>query len=146
MGGEKDIIKTVLEELGEIEFGRVNIKPGKPMTLARITHNGVPRLVFALPGNPISAMVCFQVFVKNILDNRHSITAKLENDAIALDPRPELHRCILDKTNGTIKTTGSQMSSKISSLARCNALAILPAGNASKNRLVKGDLVEVIMF
>lgn len=148
--GDKDIIKTVLNEFcetynGQILFGRVNIKPGKPMTLAEFEYAGKKRLVFALPGNPISAMVCFHVFVKNILEQKQKVMVEFDSEVV-LDVRPELHRCYYDERTGKIKTTGSQMSSKISSLAWCNALAIFPGKTGDKTRLLKGDEVEMIQF
>lgn len=59
--GEADFLKTVLERKlnGIIHFGRVNVKPGKPTTFATVGE----RLVFSLPGNPVSALVMFRVFV-----------------------------------------------------------------------------------
>ncbi|CAD6974466.1 unnamed protein product [Tilletia controversa] len=66
--GESDLLKPIIErELrGAIHFGRVAMKPGKPTTFATIAAtdpNEIDRLLFALPGNPASALVCFYVFV-----------------------------------------------------------------------------------
>lgn len=63
--GEMDLLKPVLEkDFGAIiHFGRVFMKPGKPTTFASLTRNGKKKLVFALPGNPVSATVTFQLFV-----------------------------------------------------------------------------------
>lgn len=62
--GEKDLLKPILEELGaKILFGRVFMKPGKPTTFAQVFHEGKPKLVFALPGNPVSCAVTFHLFV-----------------------------------------------------------------------------------
>lgn len=66
--GELDLLKPVLEQKlsGTIQFGRVKMKPGKPTTLVTLpgpTPEAPPKLVFALPGNPVSALVCFYVFV-----------------------------------------------------------------------------------
>lgn len=59
--GDKDFVKTVMVELDfAIRFGRVNMKPGKPMTFA---SNAEGRAIFGLPGNPVSAFVCFHLFV-----------------------------------------------------------------------------------
>ncbi len=60
--GTLDLIKPLLHKLGTIHFGRLNMKPGKPTTFATIpvphVDNG-HKLVFALPGNPVSALVTF---------------------------------------------------------------------------------------
>ena len=65
--GSSDLLKPVIENHlnGKIHFGRVSVKPGKPTTFATVTldeqSNAKP--IFALPGNPASALVCFYVFV-----------------------------------------------------------------------------------
>lgn len=60
--GSLDLIKPLLHKLGTVHFGRLNMKPGKPTTFATIpvphVDNG-QKLVFALPGNPVSALVTF---------------------------------------------------------------------------------------
>lgn len=67
--GASDLLKPVIEQQldGTIHFGRVTIKPGKPTTFAtvRVDIDGQKRLktIFALPGNPASALVCFYIFV-----------------------------------------------------------------------------------
>jgi len=57
--GEKDLVKPCLEENGTIIFGRLNMKPGKPTTIATVGNS----LVFALPGNPVSSFVTANLFV-----------------------------------------------------------------------------------
>ena len=62
--GERDYFKDVLLMLGAtIHFGRVAMKPGKPTTFASLQYNGKNKLVFCLPGNPVSAYVSFHVLV-----------------------------------------------------------------------------------
>lgn len=64
--GATDLLKPVIERHfnGTIHFGRVTVKPGKPTTFATIpSSNGVSKPVFALPGNPASALVTFHIFV-----------------------------------------------------------------------------------
>ena len=63
--GSSDLLKPVIErELnGTIHFGRVSVKPGKPTTFATTNFKGKDKVIFALPGNPASALVCFYVFV-----------------------------------------------------------------------------------
>lgn len=62
--GPTDLLKPVIEHnlAGTIHFGRVTIKPGKPTTFATIPHEGVDKPIFALPGNPASALVTFNIF------------------------------------------------------------------------------------
>lgn len=64
--GASDLLKPVIERHfeGTVHFGRITIKPGKPTTFATIpTVNGRKKPIFALPGNPASALVTFNVFV-----------------------------------------------------------------------------------
>ena len=64
--GPTDLLKPVIERHfnGTIHFGRVSVKPGKPTTFATIPYkDGRHKPVFALPGNPASALVTFQIFV-----------------------------------------------------------------------------------
>uniref|UniRef100_A0A8C2GLK3 Gephyrin a n=1 Tax=Cyprinus carpio TaxID=7962 RepID=A0A8C2GLK3_CYPCA len=102
--GEKDYLKQVLDiDLhAQIHFGRVFMKPGLPTTFATLDTDGARKLIFALPGNPVSAVVTCNLFVipalrkmQGILDPRPTIIkARLSCD-VKLDPRPEYHRCIL---------------------------------------------------
>lgn len=66
--GTGDLLKPAIERHlhGTIHFGRVSMKPGKPTTFATITTEGLPldrTPIFALPGNPASALVTFHLFV-----------------------------------------------------------------------------------
>jgi gephyrin len=67
--GEFDFIKRVLIEdfNATIHFGRVNMKPGKPTTFATLEYEGVKKIVFGLPGNPVSASVTCLLFVIPLL-------------------------------------------------------------------------------
>ena len=73
--GELDLLKPTIERLleGKIHFGRVSMKPGKPTTFATVQikdNKGDPttKLIFSLPGNPVSAVVCTSLFVLPCLD------------------------------------------------------------------------------
>jgi len=57
--GVKDLIKPYIETKGEVYFGRINMKPGKPTTFGKIENT----LIFSLPGNPVSTFVTFNLFV-----------------------------------------------------------------------------------
>ncbi|HRF97446.1 MAG TPA: molybdopterin-binding protein, partial [Aggregatilineales bacterium] len=58
--GAADFIRDILAELGAVDFWRINIRPGKPLAFGHIA--GIP--FFGLPGNPVSALVTFEVFVR----------------------------------------------------------------------------------
>ena len=57
--GEFDLVKPYIETKGQVFFGRINMKPGKPTTFGRLNNS----LIFALPGNPVSAFVTAHLFV-----------------------------------------------------------------------------------
>jgi molybdopterin molybdotransferase len=68
--GETDVVEHVLVEClkGHLHFGRMHMKPGKPTTFVTIPSTKGTRLVFAMPGNPVSAVVCTQLLVRPCLD------------------------------------------------------------------------------
>lgn len=153
--GEVDCVKLVLAELGATtHFGRVNMKPGKPTTFASIGS----KLVFALPGNPVSAMVCYHLFVVPALlaasganPSPVILKARLEQDFKLDEQRPEYHRCRitrqLDPHTGNelfvASSTGVQASHRLLSMAGANGLVVLPSGSGV---LTTGTLVDVVLI
>jgi gephyrin len=159
--GELDLLKPTIERTlgGIIHFGRVNMKPGKPTTFATVpvkddSGNRVDKVVFSLPGNPASAIVCFHLFVLPSLHQQAGIKptglprvkAVLDED-IRLDKgRPEYHRALLiAKEDGQLyaSSTGGQRSSRIGSFKGANALLCMPQGEGS---LKKGDKVDALLM
>ncbi|GKZ01157.1 hypothetical protein MPSEU_001067100 [Mayamaea pseudoterrestris] len=71
--GESDIVKHVIIDRlgGKLHFGRLNMKPGKPTTFCTVSTKFGDRLVFCLPGNPVSAIVCAHLLVRPCLDMMH---------------------------------------------------------------------------
>lgn len=142
--GEHDIVKNVLTKLGQMNFWRVAMKPGKPQAYGEI--DGKP--VFGLPGNPVSSLVVFELFVRpallkmaghtNLL--RPTFNAVLASDVTNKDGRVNFMRAILTEENGQhiAKTTGPQGSGILHSLVLANGLITIPSG-ASINA---GEIVE----
>jgi molybdenum cofactor synthesis domain-containing protein len=152
--GELDLLKPLLERWGMVHFGRVLMKPGKPMTFAtlparraggEIDPTQPARPVFALPGNPVSSLVTFQLFVRPAIRRMagHAAAGLPQVGAVLghefrLDPeRPEFHRVTLRREAGRFVavSTGSQASSRLLSATGANGLlvleqaeGILPAG------------------
>jgi len=130
--GDYDFVKEVIEELGgAIAFWKVAIKPGKPLAFGLIS--GKP--IFGLPGNPVSAMVTFDQFVRPALLHaqgsfvwlRATIHARL-TEKIQKEPgRCHFVRGYLTIENGAYKVapTGDQDSSNIVSLVKANAFIVL---------------------
>ncbi len=152
--GELDLLKPLLARAGQVHFGRVRMKPGKPLTFATlpvrradgaIDPTQPARPIFALPGNPVSSLVTFQLFVRPAIRRMLGHQAARLPQVMAtlghefrLDPeRPEFHRVTLRREGGRFVavSTGSQASSRLLSAAGANGLlvleqaeAVLPAG------------------
>jgi len=144
--GDRDLVKELLIELGgEIRFWQVSMKPGKPVAFAMV--RGTP--VFALPGNPVAAMVSFEQFVRPAILKmsghtrlfRPIVKAVLREAVTNPGKRPHLVRGTVELSGGRyhVVSTGNQSSGRISSLTRSNGLMIL-SPNAS---LSAGDDVDV---
>jgi molybdopterin molybdotransferase len=134
--GEHDLVKRALAGMGfQLDFWRVRMKPGNPFSFGHLV--GVP--VFGLPGNPVSAGVTFEVLVHPALRRMlgrsavHSPTIAVATGE-ALEPladRVQFVRVRLEQDAGgtlTARRTGPQGSGILSSLARADALLVVPAG------------------
>lgn len=142
--GEHDIVKNVLTKLGSMNFWRVAMKPGKPQAYGEI--HGKP--VFGLPGNPVSSLVVFELFVRPALLKmaghtdllRPTFKATLETDVKNRDGRVNFMRAILTELDGKYiaKTTGPQGSGILHSLVLANGLITIPSGAT----LSAGDKVD----
>ena len=130
--GAFDVVRAVVEELGAINFWRVNLRPGKPLAFGHV--GGVP--FFGLPGNPVSAMVTFDVFVRPALlrlteqpDAVPTITAVLEEDTPS-DGRRSYLRVKLRRDGATwvATMTGTQSSGALTSMVKADGIIIIPEG------------------
>ena len=126
--GEHDFVKSVLERLGEVNFWRVAMKPGKPQVYG--IADGKP--IFGLPGNPVSSLVVFELFVRPALLKmaghvdllRPTFKAVLSESVTNRDGRVNYMRAILKESEGqyTAETTGPQGSGILHSLVLANGL------------------------
>jgi molybdopterin molybdotransferase len=148
--GKYDFIKEIFLELGvEIKFWKANIKPGKPIVFGVYKKNQKTSLVFGLPGNPVSALVNFEIFIKPALlsmvrQPELDITiAELQNELKKKDTKRHFLRGILFTENGVqkVKSQFSQSSGNLVELANANALIIIKEEVSS---LQKGSMVECI--
>ncbi|KAK4855344.1 hypothetical protein QYF36_006283 [Acer negundo] len=146
--GDKDFVKPLLEKSGTIYFDKVCMKPGKPLTFAEINSRPAENttvnkiLAFGLPGNPVSCLVCFHLFVVPAIRhlsgwaNPHlwRVQARLLQPVRTDQARPEFHRAVIkwkvDDGSGNpgfvAESTGHQMSSRLLSMKSANALLELP--------------------
>ncbi|MFM5619299.1 molybdopterin molybdotransferase MoeA [Aeromonas veronii] len=147
--GEADFTKQLLDELGEIGFWKLAIKPGKPFAFGRLPH----AWFFGLPGNPVSAMVTFDQLVQPALAKLagQHFDRPLQLQAIAAEPlkkspgRLDFQRGILSQgPNGLeVRSTGSQDSAVFSSLSRANCYIVL---ERERGRVAAGETVTVEPF
>ena len=131
--GAFDFIKDVVDSNGRMDFWRVNMRPGKPLAFGE--YRGIPFI--GLPGNPVSAFVGFEVFVRAALGRlggelnggRRAVRVRTEEE-IDSDGRESYLRAIVEEKNGVLsaKLTGHQGSGNLRSLVQANALLIIPAG------------------
>jgi molybdopterin molybdotransferase len=135
--GDFDYVKSVMDEIGVRRlFWKVAQKPGKPLTFGMLAG----RPYFGLPGNPVSALVCFYLYARPALRRMGGHTAlhlptanvKLAHDLKKAQGLTEFVRCRLESTaDGWLATsTGTQSSGVLSSMSRGDGLVIAPAEEA----------------
>ena len=131
--GAFDYVKSVVEADGELDFWKVNMRPGKPLAFGR--YRGIP--FFGLPGNPVSAYVGFEVFIRPALEQLsgqapqpHSSQKASLAEAVESDGRESYLRAMVTEEHGqlTARLTGHQGSGNLLSLVQANALLIVPSG------------------
>lgn len=147
--GELDLIKAILGDLATVYFRRVFLKPGKPLNFATAGE----ALIFGLPGNPVSALVSFELFIRPALAKMtgrdivadRQITVRLANDVVPTD-RIEYQRAVVrvdDQGCLVARTTGVQASSRLASLVGANALVIVPP---AERAYAAGSMMQAIMI
>jgi len=146
--GELDLVRSMAESEGTVHFGRLLLKPGKPCTFATVQYSGTDhgeshkRLIFSLPGNPVSSLVTFYLLVLPAIQRlcgRRSPGLRRVQAVLAaplpLDPaRPEYHRAhvhwepsLHGGAGGWLaRSTGNQASSRLLSMYGAGALLELP--------------------
>ena len=139
----------LIEGLGDVHFGRIALKPGKPLTFATVGD----KLVFGLPGNPVSALVTFELFVRpTLLRMQGRATATRPRVAVALEhplgktpDRTEYQRAVVrwDGQRLVARSTGSQISSRLISMAGANALLEIEPG---EGKLPSGATVPALLI
>ncbi|MGH2493048.1 MAG: molybdopterin molybdotransferase MoeA [Candidatus Limnocylindria bacterium] len=148
--GDHDHVKPVVDAMGQMDFWSIAIRPGRPLAFGelRTKRGAVP--IFGLPGNPVSALLTFEVFVRPALLKMAGRT-KLHRpraEARLLDriDRPTglrmFARGIYDPASGTVRSTGAQGSGILRSMSLANCLIDLPE---SASAAAPGDTVTVLL-
>lgn len=152
--GEADHTKAMMRRLGEVEFWRIAMRPGRPMAVGRMRDAPTGAVLFGLPGNPVAVMVTFLAFVRPAL--QRMMGAKVSQpvylqaqsaEAMRKKPgRTEYQRGIVERNAQgvlTVRTTGNQGSGVLSSMVKANGLIVL---HHHQGHVAVGDVVDVMMF
>jgi molybdopterin molybdotransferase len=160
--GDKDLVKPLLEQRGQVHFGRVDARPGKPVTFATVRRpmtetttaaDAQMTPVFALPGNPVSSLVSFELLVRPALlkmQGHRSLLrpmgrVKLQHDVTCAPDKVEFQRAVVSvHAAGLVaSTTGRQASSRLLSMVGANALLRVPPSDVV---LEAGSEVEALLL
>lgn len=143
--GEHDFMRDVLQESGELKLWRIAMRPGAPVGFGR--YKGVPWI--GLPGNPVSTMVTFELFVRpairrlqgHPLPFRRTVPVTVR-EPITLGPKlRHFLRVIVEERDARL--TGPQGSGILTSMARANALLIVPAELSS---VAAGTVLQALVL
>ncbi|MEU9122905.1 gephyrin-like molybdotransferase Glp [Streptomyces sp. NPDC048506] len=146
--GAYDVVKETLAAEGQVEFRKLAMQPGKPQGFGRIGPDRTPLL--ALPGNPVSSYVSFELFVRPVIralmglpDVRRPATPARCTDAIASSPKGKRQflRGAHDPAAGTVTPVGGAGSHLIKAMAHANALIVVPEDTTD---VPAGGTVDVI--
>jgi molybdopterin biosynthesis enzyme len=138
--GDFDIVKAVLERVGSMRWMQIAIKPAKPFAAGTLNLGERPVPLFGLPGNPVSALVSFEVLARPALRKlaghrqwHRSTVPAVTDDAIRRQTDGKL---LLVRTYGQfgadgrwhVRVTGPQASHQLAATAAANCLALIPDG------------------
>ncbi|MCW2548185.1 MAG: molybdopterin molybdochelatase [Mycobacterium sp.] len=150
--GAYDVVKEVLSRLGTVKFDKVAMQPGMPQGFGSLGAERIP--IFTLPGNPVSAMVSFEVFVRPALRRmvdsdvvlRPQVTAEAIEEFRSPQGRRSFLRGIVERTpEGRLvaRLAGEQGSHQMAALAACNALLVVPE---EQTRVEVGERVLALLL
>jgi len=155
--GEADFTKQIMDELGEVGFWKIAMRPGRPMafgSLKPISPKTSPTVFFGLPGNPVAVMVTFYQFVRNALLQLNGalkpeipLVSGQSAEAIRKKSgRTEFQRGVLFRDSEGklfVKSTGSQGAGILRSMSEANCFMIL---HHDQGNIAPGDWVDVEIF
>ncbi len=147
--GARDHVRDVIERLGTLDFWRIAVQPGKPLAFGRVGE----RPVIGLPGNPVSALVTFELFVRPMLrrmldlngDGRLRVRARVD-ETIGTDIGRRTFVRVRVEADGDeycASSAGGQQSSQLFPLASANGLLVVPEGVSDT---VPGTFYETILL
>jgi molybdopterin molybdotransferase len=132
--GEHDYVRAVLERNGSLDYWRIAVQPGKPLAVGELGG----ATVIGLPGNPVSALVTFELFVRPFVramlglagDGRLHLHARPETRMEKDVARRAFLRVSVWEQDGQVRarSAGGQLSSQLRPMADANALLVVPEG------------------
>ncbi|MGO9218107.1 MAG: gephyrin-like molybdotransferase Glp [Streptosporangiaceae bacterium] len=152
--GDHDVLKVALEKLGggTMHSMQIAMRPGRHVAVASLGQRRIP--AFGLPGNPVAALVTYELLVRPALRamtgcpvlDRPRLAAMAETD-LPRRPGPELHLIRVTARTGAdgvlrVRPSGGQRSHMLMAMAKANALALLPDGDGVQ----AGGRVEVLLL
>lgn len=148
--GDADYVSQILQAEGKVGFWKIAMKPGRPLAFGRFG----PALFLGLPGNPVSVMATFSIFVRPALLSLCGsqpnpplvLQAQLTEEVRKRPGRTDYQRGIITRRADGVweaRSTGGQGSHQLSSMSKANAYIILPRDSAGAQ---VGDWVEVMPF
>ena len=152
--GVLDLVPKLLadQEVKQV-FHKVNIKPGKPIWFGVKDHGDRTTLVFGLPGNPVSSMVCFELFVRQAIgkmlgrsdQSMGTVTTQLSQEFTHRGNRPTLFpaKLHLEEDQKCVTPINWKGSADLGSLTHANALIYFPGGDKVFSA---GSMVESYVF
>jgi molybdopterin molybdotransferase len=151
--GDYDMVKDILARDGEMVFWKVRVKPGKPLAFGKIKgkNKSIPHL--GLPGNTVSCMVSFELFVRpallKMMGKKNFAKPALEailEDTVKNDTGRRIYdRAVIEKRDGHYyaRLTGPQSSGILRSMSLANGLVLIPEDRKTVN---KGETVQALML
>ncbi len=152
--GDADFTRDLLASRGEVAFWKVAMRPGRPFAFGPLRGGAAPCWLFALPGNPVAALVTFLVFVRPALQQLagaavEPLPSLRARSVAAIRRRPgrsEFQRGIVSRAadgEWEVRLTGSQGAGVLRSMSEANALIVLDPAQGS---VAAGDRVPVWLF
>ncbi|MBW8803757.1 MAG: molybdopterin molybdotransferase MoeA [Catenulisporales bacterium] len=147
--GAYDVVKEVLSTLGTVEFTKVAMQPGMPQGFGTVGEDRIP--IFTLPGNPVSAYVSFELFIRPAIEKmmgretgpRRTVTATCFGAFSSPRGKRQFARGVYDAVGHSVRPVGGHGSHLVGDLALANALIVVPEDVTA---VVDGDDVEVIVL
>ena len=147
--GDADYVKDIVAQAGSLDFWKIALKPGKPLAVGRVGK----ALFFGLPGNPVSTIITYLLFVAPTIDRLcgmsdntpHRLPAILQETIEHHQGRREYVRGVF-RTNDdriTVSPTGDQSSNRLATFANANCLIVVPE---QTDDIKAGSIVDIVLL